>query len=215
MAPEEKCSFIQEARGLQSAVCVAGMPTPTVKRFWKEMLGGRPLNVAYGCTEIGGVLATPLGISLIEEASLKSVVPGLTDAESCGQTTASDEVLAALSLILTTKPQVFLVLDGIDECPDYEHLLELLREICTISSTKVLLLGRPIVELPVQFPHLSLYLDHSWNLPDIKLSIYPELRSLQDRRLIPASLDVEGSDRHSCPSSRRNVFVGVAHDLVT
>ena len=110
---------------------------------------------------------------------------------SHGQTTASDEeTLAAVSLLLETAPQVSLVFDGIDECDNASHFLDLL---CSISSTiplKVVLLCRPSVEIPHRFPHLSLYLDKSWNLEDIKIFVRPHLESLCHRRLISQNLDL-------------------------
>ena len=114
----------------------------------------------------------------------------LMDSEGSGQTTASDEEVSASLSLLATIPNVSLVFDAVDECEDYAHFLELLRDLCTTTSAKVLLLGRPNVELPAGFPHLSLYLDQAWNFPDIELYIQPKLSLLQDRRLIRTTLDV-------------------------
>ncbi|KAJ5428580.1 hypothetical protein N7445_010034 [Penicillium cf. griseofulvum] len=121
------------------------------------------------------------------------IVKVLMDSDGSGQATASDEeVLAGLSLILATVPQTFTVFDGIDECDDHEHFLELIRDISTQTSHKVLLLGRPNVEAPSKMHHLSLYLDQAWNFPDIKLYLYPKILSLQERHQIPDTLDIEG-----------------------
>ena len=116
----------------------------------------------------------------------------LMESDGSGQTIASDEeVLASLSLILATAPRTSLVFDGIDECDNHEHFLEMIRDISTATSHKFLLLCRPNVEAAFGMHHLSLYLDQAWNMPDMKLYLHPRLTSLQERHLIPVTLDIE------------------------
>lgn len=116
----------------------------------------------------------------------------LMDSEGSGQLRASDEeVGAALSLLLETVPNPTLVFDGIDECGDRPWFLELIRDLSAATSSKVLLLGRPNVELPMRFSHLSIYLDRSLNLPDIKLYLEPQVSQLIERKLIPVGTSVQ------------------------
>lgn len=116
----------------------------------------------------------------------------LMDAEGSGQLTASDEeISAALSLLLAILPSIVLVFDGIDECECYELFLEQLRDICHTTPVKILLLSRPTVQLPDRFPHLSLHLDQTWNLSDIKLFIRPKVAQLHGRRLLPPNLGTD------------------------
>jgi hypothetical protein len=112
--------------------------------------------------------------------------------EGSGQLRASDEeVGAALSLLLETVPNPILVFDGIDECEDHSWFLELIRDLSTATSSKVLLLGRPNVELPMWFSHLSIYLDRSLNLSDIKLYLEPRVLQLLERKLFPVGTSAQ------------------------
>jgi hypothetical protein len=115
----------------------------------------------------------------------------LTSNESCGQITSSDEeVLAAVELLLETAPQVSMVFDGVDECENARHFLEILCSISSSTRLKTVLLCRPSVELPTRFPHFPLHLDKRWNLADIKTFVRPHLESLSNRRLLSLDLDL-------------------------
>ncbi|KAE8151323.1 acetyl-CoA synthetase-like protein [Aspergillus avenaceus] len=75
---EERDKYLQSAKDLRSAACAGSMPTPVVKGFWKKLLGGRSLKLAYGSTEVGGVLSTNGVTYLSNEACLGKPLPGVT-----------------------------------------------------------------------------------------------------------------------------------------
>lgn len=124
----------------------------------------------------------------------KEVVDQITvlmGTESYGQITSPDEeVLAAVTLLLETAPQVSMVFDGVDECDDARHFLAILCSISSSTPLKAVILCRPSVELPVRFPHFPLHLDKRWNLVDIKTFVRPHLESLYERRFLSLDLDL-------------------------
>ncbi|CAI6338080.1 unnamed protein product [Periconia digitata] len=52
-----------------------------------------------------------------------------------------DDVVGLLSLLLSQHP-TFLVIDGVDECVDFDHFLRTLGEICSKTDTRVILFSR-------------------------------------------------------------------------
>ncbi|KAH0559610.1 hypothetical protein GP486_003875 [Trichoglossum hirsutum] len=121
--------------------------------------------------------------------SHKNIIDQITilmELNNGGKLKASDEeIFAALSLLLEGLEHTVLVFDGLDECEEHTTLLELIRELCASTTTRVLLLSRPNVGLPMRFHHLSLYLHQSSNFQDIKLYLEPQILLLRDRGLIP------------------------------
>ncbi|KAH8725625.1 hypothetical protein GQ44DRAFT_771942 [Phaeosphaeriaceae sp. PMI808] len=97
---------------------------------------------------------------------------------------SNEEVLAALSLLLVGLDRTVLVFDGIDECEEHTTFLEYIRDLCATTSVRVMLLGRPNMDLPPRFEHESLYLRDA-NLRDIKHFLEPQILHWKDRKLIP------------------------------
>lgn len=118
----------------------------------------------------------------------------LMDTESSGQLTASnEEVWAALLLFFAQIPHIVLVFDAIDECEDCTTFLELVREVCMSNSVRVLLLSRPNIDVPTRFQSLSLHLQSSSNIQDIKLFLGSQIVLLQERELIPNEISVRAA----------------------
>lgn len=115
----------------------------------------------------------------------------LMESDNSAQLIASDQdIYAALSLLLEGFEDITLVFDGLDECEDPTAFLQLTRELCASTPTKAVILGRPNVELPVRFQHLSIHLPQSSNLEDIKTYLEPQIFLLQNRRLIPEDVSL-------------------------
>ena len=65
---------------------------------------------------------------------------------SDGQATASrDELIEALLLCCRRIGRTFMILDGLDECRDYESLISKLQELSAIRSVRSLIFSRPTV----------------------------------------------------------------------
>ena len=116
----------------------------------------------------------------------------LMDEGGTGQLLASDDEIEELLGILLHRLSVFLVLDGVDECRDWDRLLLDLWELCTRSDTKVVLLSRPTLLFPA--PYSDKRRDTSWrvrltssqNNTDIKMLLGAHLESMLENGLIPA-----------------------------
>ncbi|KAH7095136.1 hypothetical protein FB567DRAFT_586466 [Paraphoma chrysanthemicola] len=101
-----------------------------------------------------------------------------------GLLASDEEVFGALLLLLEGFNQSILIFDGIDECEDHTVFLEQLNDLCATTSTRLMLLGRPNIELPSKFAHQSIHL-RDWNLRDIERFLDPQVRRWQDRGMIP------------------------------
>lgn len=116
----------------------------------------------------------------------------LMDEGGTGQLLASDNEIGELLGILLHRLSVFLVLDGVDECRDWDQLLLDLWELCERSDTKVVLLSRPTLRFPP--PYYGKRRDTSWrvrltssqNNADIEMLLETHLESMLERGLIPA-----------------------------
>jgi hypothetical protein len=94
-----------------------------------------------------------------------------------------NEILSAISIILTVYNHNILVFDGIDECGDHAEFLELIRDLCIRTTTRVLLLGRPNVDLPLNFQHQTIHLRCS-NSQDIESFLKPRVHGWKQRKYI-------------------------------
>ncbi|KLU90680.1 hypothetical protein MAPG_10532, partial [Magnaporthiopsis poae ATCC 64411] len=93
---------------------------------------------------------------------------------------SSDEAEAALQIMVQTSP-THLVIDGIDECEDPQHLLGVLVNLCFNSDCRILLLGRPDMILPRPFLKSSpviLDLTKEHNTDDIRRYIGVEFDAM-------------------------------------
>ncbi|PLB49961.1 acetyl-CoA synthetase-like protein [Aspergillus steynii IBT 23096] len=77
LAPEEVSEYLKGAQDVRKATCAGVMPTPSVKHFWNKVFEGRPLIVAYGSSEMGGVLSTKQDAPQITDPSLGRPLPGV------------------------------------------------------------------------------------------------------------------------------------------
>lgn len=79
-----------------------------------------------------------------------------------GQPRASAIDACAILKLLLFQLRTYLVIDGVDECEDTANFLATLGEVSETSDTRVLLLSRPILVIPISF---SMGLDSTWMLP--------------------------------------------------
>jgi hypothetical protein len=101
-----------------------------------------------------------------------------------------DEILAAITILLTFFNHSILVFDGVDECGDHTEFLELIKDLCIRTTTRVLLLSRPNVDLPIDFQHQSIHLRCS-NSKDIEQFLKPKVRAWKQKRYITAETPSE------------------------
>jgi hypothetical protein len=94
-----------------------------------------------------------------------------------------DEILAAISILLTFFSHSILVFDGVDECEEHAEFLELIKDLCVTTTTRVLVLSRPNVEIPIDFQHQSIHL-RCLNSLDIKSFLKPKVRGWKQRKFI-------------------------------
>lgn len=127
------------------------------------------------------------------QTDLVDVFAVLIESRSIGQITASDdEVFQALALLLTRLTDVALLFDGVDECADVADFLTQIYELSNKTQTKLLLLGRPNVEIPRLFRHYtSFHMNQAQNLDDIRLFLTPEISYLQEEGLISKELSLD------------------------
>jgi malonyl-CoA/methylmalonyl-CoA synthetase len=67
---EELQPYIQAVQQLRHVSFSGGMPSPSLKRFWVDLRGGRSFHLGYGSTELGG---PGLRIDLSKEDDLSKV----------------------------------------------------------------------------------------------------------------------------------------------
>jgi hypothetical protein len=101
-----------------------------------------------------------------------------------------DEILAAVTILLTVFNHSILVFDGADECGDPTEFLELIKDLCIKTTTRVLLLSRPNVDLPIDFRHQSIHLRSS-NVKDIEQYLKPKVRGWKQKKYITAETPSE------------------------
>ncbi|XXG99675.1 hypothetical protein Hte_006016 [Hypoxylon texense] len=101
--------------------------------------------------------------------------------DSSGQLNASyNDTFAVLSLLARVQP-VFFIIDGVDECKDYEIFLTTLTGLCQDSDCWCILLSRPDINLPRSLSHLKPHicsLNEKDNYDDIKLHLSQEISTM-------------------------------------
>ena len=106
---------------------------------------------------------------------------GLLIKKTSGQQKASfDDAVAVLRLLLK-QHSTFIIIDGLDECADYDLFLSLAFEFCQSSDCRIIILSRPTITIPMQYqnnvnelPHV-LQLHESHNASDIESFITSNL----------------------------------------
>jgi hypothetical protein len=115
---------------------------------------------------------------------------------SDGQPTAAPGELGELFNLCCSLPSIedmFIVLDGLDECEDLESCLAAkLHHLARIPSVRMAFFSRPTVGPLIEHtPGLvSLNMGYS-NSTDIRRYVYGELTHLRETRLLPSELDLE------------------------
>lgn len=120
---------------------------------------------------------------------------GLLMRKSCSQEEASsDDVLSVLSLLLR-QHSTFLVVDGIDECSDAKLFLTLIPELCRKSDARVILFGRPDIDIPLEYQKWATDSPHiitprmEQNVPDIEAYMIENLSRMADQGYFGTNLD--------------------------
>ncbi|PKX95423.1 long-chain fatty acid--CoA ligase [Aspergillus novofumigatus IBT 16806] len=78
LSPTEQGPYVSGAKSLRSAICAVTMPTISLKQFWKGLLGGTSLQVAYGSMETGAISITLQSPVYNLERSIGEAQPGVT-----------------------------------------------------------------------------------------------------------------------------------------
>lgn len=124
----------------------------------------------------------------------------MTDRSSSGTPRAGLDELFGLVKLLFQRFQIFLVLDGIDECEDDSLLMEEIMELLESSSAKILLCGRANTESLIRTVPTSLQirLDRDMVNADIRLFISTQVDLLLDDELLPPNSNSEDLVNRLC-----------------
>jgi len=111
---------------------------------------------------------------------------------------SESELVEAISQCLPHLPNLFIVLDALDECENTEKLLNQVREWCNLSPLRVLLLSRPdLAALRRSIPEDSqMLLDRNFVNVDIATYLRPEIQNMCQKRLLPNHADVDSIVNH-------------------
>ncbi|KAK0649423.1 hypothetical protein B0T16DRAFT_410052 [Cercophora newfieldiana] len=109
-----------------------------------------------------------------------------------------NELVEAISQCLPHLPNLFFVLDALDECEDSDKLLKQLRQWCDSSPLRVLLLSRPdLASLRRTIPAGSkMLLDRNFINGDIAMYLQPEIEIMCLEGLLPSYADVGSIVNH-------------------
>lgn len=100
---------------------------------------------------------------------------------------SENEVLETISQCLPHLPNIYFVLDGVDECEDQEKLVKQLDEWSSTHRLKVLVFSRPdVAKLRRTIPEQNrIQLNRTVLDSDIVMYLKPEIGSLLEERLLP------------------------------
>jgi hypothetical protein len=117
----------------------------------------------------------------------------LMDDMGSGQSTATErEIQSIIRIFLGRLGASFLIFDALDECRDWEELLEILDNVTRGSKCSVVCLGRPhlCVVKSVGSNTSQFRLETEENLGDMKRYLEPKIQALYKRGKFPDSLTV-------------------------
>ncbi|KAI1860152.1 hypothetical protein JX265_010076 [Neoarthrinium moseri] len=126
-------------------------------------------------------------------ADVLDAISIIAGSDGSGLTRAADEEVAqCLLLLLANINQVFLVFDGVDECTDPAVFFKAIRDVCSHTGAKALLLGRPNIEPPRSVKPLMVVSLESWrNSTDIRAYLQPEVDCLFPNGLFPNNSNLD------------------------
>ena len=102
---------------------------------------------------------------------------------------SDDDLMELLLLSIRRFSSLALILDGIDECRDFERMWPFLSTACMGKRIRCLFLGRPLVTIPSEHAHLVLRQSLlGMNSQDIFNYLRQEIRNLQMAGLLPKHL---------------------------
>lgn len=124
----------------------------------------------------------------------------MTDRSSSGTPKAGLHEVFELVKLLLQELQIFLILDGIDECEDNSSLMEEIVELSEFTSAKILLCGRTNTESLIRTVPTSsqICLNRDVVNPDIRLFTSTQVDLLLDDELLPPGSNSEDLADHLC-----------------
>jgi hypothetical protein len=112
--------------------------------------------------------------NLIDVASIVLNDTGIGQREA-----SAKEIRAILSVYVNHFSPLYLVVDGLDECSDWEIFLRDLEEICCVSDCKIILLARPhLYSSKFKRMPYQINLGSQDNLEDIKRYLQPRIECM-------------------------------------
>jgi hypothetical protein len=158
-------------------VATNGQPRNEVVYFYfnTQMLGKQSYCDALRATAIQVVEALRNDPEMIDSVSILMI------RDDGGRSIASDDDLMELLLLSIRRfSSLALILDGIDECRDFERMWPFLSTACMDKRIRCLFLGRPLVTIPSEHAHLVVRQSLlGMNRQDICNYLRQEIRNLQ------------------------------------
>ena len=116
----------------------------------------------------------------------------MEDTGSGHNTATKREIQSVIQVFLARLGVSFLMFDALDECEDWEELLETLEDVTQGSNCSVVCTGRPHLSVAsmVGDNTSQIHLEARGNLADMKLYLEPKIHILRKRRKLPDSLTV-------------------------
>ena len=98
---------------------------------------------------------------------------------------ASDETVDGALLLLLAHARTYIIIDGVDECSDHSIFWRRIMGIATTTEVKIVLLGRPDIEIPRSYrkldsPKWQVTFHSADNQHAIQAFLQQQLRDLQD-----------------------------------
>lgn len=164
---------------------IAGTDDPSVAYFHfdaSSRCGGKTTSEALRA------LAAQLIDTHQSEVSLLDAISLLFDERTSQPTASEDDVESVIRILLQQHP-CFLVIDGIDECVDYEELLRRFSDLMAAFDCRTLMLSRPDIEFPWRYrvkssPDWLIRLNTTENRDDIESFLRLQIDRLADHGLL-------------------------------
>ncbi|KAH7066128.1 hypothetical protein BKA63DRAFT_557685 [Paraphoma chrysanthemicola] len=130
----------------------------------------------------------------------------LKNGTGSGQTTASEsEVRALIKLYLHQRPGTSIIIDGVDECSEYENFLQQLSDIVAGTGCRIFLSCRPIVSIHGCFQGydvVTTHLQNEENMQDIQAYVRKGILGLVMEQKLDVSDSSEDIVSEICTKSR-------------
>lgn len=134
----------------------------------------------------------------------------MRDFSGSGEATIPErEVTALLGLILETLDEVWLVIDGLDECTEAHRLVCILNTATTNTRSRLLLISRPELDPTNTFsgPCKTLLLRETGNFDDIITFLQPGISRLVQDELLPIAISEVDATARSIATKSQGMFL--------